>query len=118
MTDDLQVIALDNLNLRHAGSEDAAITATIEQGAVIHVTGPTNTAGYVPVYVFGYKVGEELWNESLAGPNGRLDAVLYQGADFAPTGPFDFYGRTPGELHGFVAVHWTIPANQVKRNPL
>lgn len=116
MADETQVIARDNLNLRHAGSEDAAIIATIMKGAALHVDGPTNTAGYVPVHIYGHKAGQELWNDLLAEIDAGLDAKLYQGAIFDPSGPADTFGRTPGLVRGFVAAHWVL-ASQPRLGP-
>lgn len=108
-----QVVARDNLNLRHAGSVNAALIATIQRGAIIHIDGPTNTAGYVPVHVYGYRADGVLYADSLAADDKQVDCFLHTGAIFEPVGPANEIGRTPGIVRGYVARRWTVPANEV-----
>ena len=104
-----QVHVTANVNLRQAGNTKAPIVASVRKGMIFHVTGKANKAGFAPGYVFGHKpAGEDvLLSDSLRGVG--VNALLFPGAHFEPTGPTDEYNRTPGKVAGYISMLWTRP---------
>lgn len=112
-----QVHVTGNVNLRQAGNSRGLIVASVRKGMIFHVTGPQNAKGYAPGYVFGHKPNGEdvLLSDSLRGGVG-VNALLFPGAHFEPTGPIDEYGRTPGKVAGYISMLWTrptVPTNEL-----
>lgn len=104
-----QVHVTANVNLRQAGNSRGLVVASVRKGTIFHVTGPANAKGYAPGYVFGHKPdGEDvLLSDSLRGVG--VNAFLFPGAHFEPTGPTDEYHRTPGKVAGYISMLWTRP---------
>lgn len=101
---DKQARAKGNLNLRAAGRKDAKLLAVIQQGAILHLVGDENSAGYAEVYVNGWKDTDaaNVYCESLADEPASVAVILAERQAFQPTAGTDGYGRIPGNVSGFV----------------
>lgn len=97
-----------NLNLRLAGDKEAAIVASVKDGALAAVDGAPNAAGYARLEVFGWldKDGQTLRCDSLGVGPASIDAVVLVPSAFQAAGAPDVYGRQPGVVIGWGHVDY------------